>query len=98
MYIIKGEIEFEWDDGNQTKIEKRFSILQVEEFFNQELLIIKDVSHSVDEDRYIAVGVDSAHRAMFVCFTYRLHKIRVISARMKRRKEHEKYKTFKKNF
>lgn len=88
---------FEWDESNSLKILKRFKLQEVEEFFWQELLVIEDESHSLQEKRFIAVGMGPLHKPMFVCFTLRNGNIRVISARLMRLKELKRYEKFKKN-
>lgn len=95
--MTKEFIGFDWDTGNIGKILKRFKLQEVEKFFEQEIFVIKDESHSQNEARYIAVGIGPEKRPMFVCFTYRYGKIRVISARFMRGKEVNKYENFKKN-
>lgn len=89
---------FEWDDGNRNKIQIRFKIIEVEEFFYQNLLVIKDNKHSDHEERFIAIGKGPGDRAMFVCFTMRHYKIRVISARFMRAKEVAVYEKHKKEY
>lgn len=96
--IVIGFKEFDWDDGNISKIRSRFEILEVEEFFNQDLYIISDKGHSIKEERFIATGEGPEQKPMFVCFTIRGNKIRVISARFMRLKEAKKYEEFKKKF
>lgn len=91
-------MEFEWDIGNIDKIKQRFSVDEVEEFFMQELLVIPDDEHSLIEERFIAVGTGRNRKPMFVCYTIRGNKIRVISARYMRRREVEKYEALKNNF
>ena len=88
---------FEWDNGNISKILARFDLHEVEKFFLQELLVIEDDLHSEKEKRFIAVGNGPEKKPMFVCFTVRAGKIRVISARLMREKEAKKYEKFKKN-
>ena len=85
----------DWDDGNTHKIKQRFTKDEVEEFFNQDLFIIEDKNHSSIEQRYIAVGSGPDKRSMFVCFTIRFDKIRVISARFMRKKEAKTYEKIK---
>lgn len=89
-------MEFDWDKGNLHKISERFEISDVETFFKQELFVIQDESHSIKEIRYIAVGLGPGNKPMFVCYTFRGHKIRVISARFMSNKEAIRYEKFKK--
>ncbi|MGE3608463.1 MAG: BrnT family toxin [Bacteriovoracaceae bacterium] len=87
---------FEWDEGNRSKIIKRFPLEEVEEFFYQELLVLQDHNHSHNELRFFAVGLHQNSRPMWVCFTLRKNKIRVISARYMHKKELMAYEKFKK--
>lgn len=97
--MIHKEIsEFEWDEGNTPKIQERFEIFEVEQFFSQTLMILKDSKHSNLEDRFIAIGTGPLNKPMFVCFTMRQNRIRVISARFMRRKEVVAYEKHKKEF
>ena len=80
------------------KIETRFSLIEVEQFFNQSLMVLKDVAHSLGEERFIAIGVGPNSKMMFTCFTMRSGKIRVISARYMRNKEAEYYEKNKTKF
>ncbi len=90
------DMEFDWDDGNSSKIRLRFSLEEVEQFFSQDLIELPDKHHSFMEERIIAVGKGQTGRPMYVCFTLREGKIRVISARFMGLKEAQKYETFKK--
>ncbi|MCA9938111.1 MAG: BrnT family toxin [Anaerolineales bacterium] len=85
---------FEWDDGNQTKnwIAHQVSPSESEEvFFNQPLMLADDVAHSVSEKRYYVLGQSNQGRCLFVAFTIRNDRIRVISARDMSRKERQIY-------
>lgn len=92
---------FDWDTGNLYKAQKHgVTVQQIEKFFEQELLVLEDVPHSVSEQRRIAVGISAKKRPMFVVFTLRerggLRLIRVISARFTHKKESELYEKLKK--
>jgi uncharacterized DUF497 family protein len=60
-------------------------------------MMIKDRKHSDNEDRFIAIGEGPSNKPMFVCFTLRQNKIRVISARFMRAKEVMGYEKLKKD-
>lgn len=94
--------EFDWDDGNILKIQKRVQIEEVEIFFKQRLLIMEDERHSSFEDRFIAMGPSKDKRVLFVAYTIRKKEkgnlIRVISARYTHKKEKEAYEKIKKIF
>lgn len=86
-----GEIDsFDWDEGNTSKnwLKHQVTPSECEEaFFNKPLLVADDPSHSEREARYFALGRTNAGRLLFLAFTYRGTKIRVISARDMSRKE-----------
>lgn len=85
---------FEWDEGNATKNWQKHRVTQKEceaVFFNWPLLLAPDVAHSQLERRFYVLGQTTAERKLFVAFTLRGTKIRVISARDMSRKEREVY-------
>ena len=87
---------FEWDDGNKNKnwIKHKVSNSECEQiFFNRPLIVHVDVKHSDFEDRYYALGTTDLGRKLFVVFTIRKKKIRIISARDMSRKERRIYAT-----
>ncbi|NTV45088.1 MAG: BrnT family toxin [Chlorobiales bacterium] len=86
--------EFQWDKGNHLKNLKKHDVsnFECEEvFFNQPLINETDEGHSIDEARYSVLGKTSDGRRLFVVFTIRGKKIRVISARDMNRKERSIY-------
>ena len=86
--------KFDWDDGNQFKnwISHQVSTTECEEvFFNLPLLLANDAPHSQAEKRYYVLGQTNAGRQLFIAFTVRTNKIRVVSARDMSRKERQKY-------
>jgi uncharacterized DUF497 family protein len=92
LFQVEG---FEWDQGNiEKKWEKhRVSYLECEEvFFNQPLLVQEDEIHSKFEPRYYVLGSTNDGRHLFIVFTIRRNKIRVISARNMGRKERRIYR------
>ena len=85
---------FEWDDGNQTKnwTKHQVSTSECEElFFNLPLLLQDDLQHSQDEKRFYVLGQTNAERKLFISFTLRTNKIRVMSARDMSSKERQVY-------
>lgn len=85
---------FEWDNGNRDKNQLKHGVTcgECEEvFFNQPLIILDDAAHSQGEMRHAALGLTDAARKLFVVFTIRGGKIRVISARDMHRKERQFY-------
>jgi len=88
--ILSFAEDFEWDEGNIKKnLERhRVSHIECEEiFFNRPIIVKKDESHSTSEDRYLVLGKTDAGRLLFIVFTLRGNKIRIISARDMNRKE-----------
>jgi uncharacterized DUF497 family protein len=86
---------FDWDEGNSRKSVEKHDVSQAEAeqiFFNDPLLIVEDVSHSVRELRLQALGRTDAGRLLHISFTLRGdgRLIRVISARTMHRKEEER--------
>ena len=94
MQIINEITGFDWDDGNRDKnwIKHQVSNVECEEiFFNLPLPIAVAKKHSQLEMRYYALGKTNAKRELFIAFTLRENKIRVISARDMSKKESEIY-------
>ena len=81
---------FDWDEGNLLKNweNHRVSASECEQvFFNRPLISGLDAEHSTEETRYYTLGVTDAGRRLFVVFTIRDSRIRVISARDMSRRE-----------
>jgi len=86
--------EFEWDRFNAEKIQNKHNVgtYECEEIFlNEYLKILPDETHSITEFRYYAYGNTDAGRLLFIVFTIRINKIRVIFARDMNRKERKWY-------
>jgi uncharacterized protein len=86
---------FEWDQSNIEKNweKHRVSYLECEEvFFNQPLLVQEDEIHSKFEPRYYVLGRSNDGRHLFIVFTIRRNKMRVISARNMSRRERRIYR------
>ncbi|MEW6570711.1 MAG: BrnT family toxin [Nitrospirota bacterium] len=91
--------EFEWDSHNTDKIwlKHHVSPSECEQiFFNLPLVVADDVKHSEQENRFFALGQTDAGRFLFIVFTVRKNKIRVISARNMNRKERRAYQSHEK--
>ena len=85
---------FDWDDGNRNKNWTRHQVTasECEEvFFSLPLFLEDDVQHSQEEKRFYVLGQTNADRKLFISFTIRTNKIRVISARDMSRKERQTY-------
>lgn len=75
---------FEWDRGNREKnwFKHRVKISEAEEvFFDSQAKSYPDPVHSTKEARKIIVGKTSKGRVLFVVYTIRDKRVRVISAR-----------------
>ena len=86
---------FQWDDGNATKNWKKHDVSQSEceqIFFNRPLILRRDKKHSEFESRYYVLGQTELGRLLFVVFTIRGDKIRVISARNMTEREEQRYR------
>lgn len=100
MTTKSGVVEFEWDKWNIDKsyIKHGIEPKQTEEIFvYEDAIVLPDVKHSQKEKRQIIVGKTLDKTYLFVVFTMRGKKIRIISARKMHREEVEKYEKIKKN-
>ncbi len=87
-------IAFEWDEHNQDKNWNKHKVdyREIQEIFhNRDLKLLRDVKHSQTEKRYVALGVTNKAKKLYVIFTVRKGKIRVISARNQSKKERNFY-------
>jgi len=87
---------FQWDVGNAYKSQNKHGVTQGEAeeiFFNQLLLISGDEVHSMEEWRYLALGITGSGTLLSVVFTLRNQAtlIRVVSARRMSKKERAFY-------
>ena len=87
---------FDWDDGNSRKSTEKHGVSQAEAeqaFFNEPLLLLEDVRHSLGEPRFHALGSTDQGRLLHIAFTLRSEGrlLRVISARDMHRKERHRY-------
>jgi hypothetical protein len=82
---------FEWDKGNEQKnwLKHNVTAEEAEEpFFTDDYLILEDTPHSSkQEKRFILLGRTAQEKILFIVFTIRIEKIRIISARKADKKE-----------
>ena len=93
-------LEFDWNKSNKDKNweKHKADFRECEEVFsNKPLKIFYDTKHSQKEDRFIALGITNKNRKLYLVFTIRGKKIRIISARNMSRKERRFYGQKKKN-
>lgn len=89
-------IRFEWDErknkANMLKHGLSFEEAQTV-FFDDDGLLIADVGHSEDEERFLLLGLSVVGKSLVVCHCYREADtvIRLISARKASRSEQADY-------
>lgn len=94
---------FNWDKGNIDKNLKKHNVTdhEAEEVFTNSPFVSEDIRHSVEEQRFQALGKTNKERLLFISFTVREvdHKIliRIISARDMNKKEGVKYEKIQTN-
>jgi len=90
------ELRFEWNE-NKNQINKKKHGVSFEEaktvFLDQNARLIPDPEHSMDEDRFVILGISSLLRTLVVCHCYRENDdvIRIISARKANSEEEWQY-------
>ena len=92
--ILEKVTGFEWDEGNREKslVKHKVSNEECEEsFFDPSKKIQKDILHSKKEKRYVLIGKTNKGRRLYIVFTVRKDKVRVISARNLNKKEYKLY-------
>ena len=87
---------FDWDEGNRTKCQKHgVSIAEIEGLFSGSVRVGPDAKHSVDEQRFRAMGVGGKGRHVFLVFTWRTKDgrrfLRPVSARYMHKQEIAKH-------
>ena len=93
-FLEGGHYVFEWDSGNRTKNWTRHGVTarECEEvFLGGALPVGVQVAPPANESRYAVVGETKAQKRLFVVFTLRGRRIRIISARLMTREEREDY-------
>ena len=86
---------FQWDEGNATKNWDKHDVSQSEGeqiFFNRPLILRRDRKYSGIESRFYVLGQTDLGRLLFVVFTVRGDRIRIISARNMTLREERRYK------
>lgn len=95
--ILSGCIGFEWDEHNVEKNWRKHHVTPWEceqVFLNQPLAVVEDIKHSEKENRFYALGHTDGGRLLFLVFTTRRDRIRVISARDMNHKERKVYQSY----
>ena len=89
--VIRGLTGFDWDTANWRKSELKHGVSapEAQEALLNNPVCEADARHSDVEQRYIALGVTNAGRRLFLAFTIRKNRVRIVSARPMSRKERE---------
>ncbi len=93
---IVTELRFEWDEkkarANRRKHRVSFEEAQTA-FADERAVLIDDPDHSVQEERFVLLGLSSSLRVLVVCHCVRTKGdvIRIISARKAGRNERKTY-------
>lgn len=85
-------LKFEWDEEKAELNLKKHGVLfetAAKVFLDENRIEIYDKVHSIEEDRYITIGM--AGEVLFVVYTERNPKIRLISARLATERERKLY-------
>ena len=85
-------LEFEWDEEKARKNLKKHGVpfeLAAKVFLDENRIEIYDEANSIDEDRYITIGMTGD--ILFVVYTERYPRIRLISARLATARERKVY-------
>ncbi len=94
MLKLNRPLYFDWDSGNINKslIKHKVTSKECEELLGKsDKFILVDRKHSLKESRFIVIGRTARNRFLFIVFTLRGRKIRVVSARDLNRKEYKLY-------
>ena len=89
-------IQFEWDEKKSRENSRKHKVSFEEAktvFFDENAIRFFDPDHSVDEDRFIMLGMSFSLRVLVVCHCYRKNDsvIRIISARKADKREQADY-------
>lgn len=90
------ELRFEWDI-EKNEINKRKHQISFEEartvFYDEDAKVIDDPEHSIEEERFIILGLSKRANLLVVCHCYRASEtvIRIISARKATKRESRQY-------
>jgi uncharacterized DUF497 family protein len=91
---LTAELGFEWDPDKANKnVEKHHvSFEEAATVFDDPMFItFIDDEHSIDEERYITIGLSSRGRLLMLAHADRKDHIRIISARRATKKEEQFY-------
>ena len=99
-YLQNELFEFEWDQGNLTKSQKKHDVSpdEIESVFELKLAgpLGRQIAPAVEEERLNLVGPSSEGRMLSIVFTLRDGRVRPISGRDASRKERKLYEEVRK--
>ena len=88
------ELLFEWDE-DKAKVNLKNHKISFDEaktvLADTNSLTIFDPKHSIDEDRYLDIGISTQRRLLVVVYTERKERIRIISCRKATTIEQKRY-------
>lgn len=95
------DIGFVWDDRKATSNWRKHGVTFDEAktaFYDDYARLIPDPDHSVDEERFLLLGMSAEVEMLVVCHCYRENdsQIRIISARRATKHEQQQYREFRK--
>ncbi len=88
------QLAFEWDEDKARENRKKHKVDFDEAttvFMDSFSVTIPDPEHSINESRYIDIGMSDKNRVLVVVYTERENKIRLISCRKATAAERRKY-------
>ena len=93
-------LEFTWDQRKSVSNRKKHGVSFEEAmsvFYDECARFISDPEHSVEEERFILMGLSSRLRLLVVCHCYleQDKTIRIISARKANKSEQQQYRGFR---
>ena len=86
--------DFEWDDAKAASNFSKHGVTfgEAATVFSDPMSVsFPDPDHSLDEDRYLTIGVSASGRTVIVSHTDRENRIRIISARTATHREKQGY-------
>lgn len=87
-------MKFEWntEKANRNQRKHGVSFSEALTVFQDSLsLTYPDIDHSVDEDRFLIIGLSSSGNVLVISHTFRNDVVRIISARKATKKERSFY-------
>ncbi|MEK7723887.1 MAG: BrnT family toxin [Acidobacteriota bacterium] len=85
---------FEWNEDKEKSNFRKHRITFAEGesvFYDSYSLTIPDPDHSIEENRFIDIGISNKNRLLVVVYTEREDRIRIISVRKATKLEREMY-------